>query len=547
MTSGLDNRNLTQSYWPLDDSTPLVEHTLGSLLRERADQNPTTTAIIGAAHATGGQRRLTYRELHEEASRVAAALLELADPGDFVALWAPNIIEWPIILFGAAIAGVTLVALNPVLRRHELTYALTHCDATVLIHADTSRSYDMAAVVAGIETNCPSLRHVVSLSDTARWRSDVPLESGRGGPSADDASAAVMLQYTSGTTGLPKGVLLRHRSLINVARLTMETIETPLHAVTVNPLPMFHTASCVIGTLGTLWMGGTMILIEQFTPAGVLDALRREGASVLFYVPTILGAVLEAARNDDQPAPRLVRVLGGGANVPGTMIEATEKVFGATVHNLYGQTELSPVLTLTRTTDSPEDLVRTSGRPLPQVEVKIVDPLDGSIVPVGESGEICARGYQQMIEYLHNPQATTAAVDDEGWLHTGDLGSFDSRGVLTITGRLKDLIIRGGENIAPAEVESCLIAHDDVLEATVLGLPDDKWGEIVAAVIVPREHSGPGLRQSLLEHVTARLSPYKIPSVWYVAEGALPATPSGKVQKFRLREQIAAGGFSILD
>jgi len=547
MTSGLDNRNLTQSYWPLDDSAPLVEHTLGSLLRERAEQNPTATAIVGAAHGTGEQRRLTYRELHEEASRVAAALLELADPGDFVALWAPNIIEWPIILFGAAIAGVTLVALNPVLRRHELAYALQHCNATVLIHADSSRGYDMTAVAAGIESECPSLRQVVSLTETARWRSALPLESGRAGPSADDASAPVMLQYTSGTTGLPKGVLLRHRSLINVARLTMEAIETPPHGVTVNPLPMFHTASCVIGTLGTLWMGGTMVLIEQFTPAGVLDALRREAASVLFYVPTILGAVLEAARTDDQPAPRLVRVLGGGANVPGTMIEATEKLFGATVHNLYGQTELSPVLTLTRTTDSPEDLVRTSGRPLPQVEVKIVDPLDGGIVPVGESGEICARGYQQMIEYIHNPQATTAAVDSDGWLHTGDLGSFDSRGVLTITGRLKDLIIRGGENIAPAEVESCLIAHNDVLEATVLGLPDDKWGEVVAAVIVPREPHSPGLRQALVQHATSRLSPYKIPQSWYLADGALPSTPSGKVQKFALRAEIVGGRFPVLD
>ncbi|MFD6894662.1 class I adenylate-forming enzyme family protein [Rhodococcus sp. NPDC060086] len=543
MTSALDIRNLTESHWPIDDSVPLVDYTVGDVLRERSLEFGERTALVGVTHGTGETRRLTYRQLHDEASRVATALLQLARPGDFVALWAPNVVEWPIVMFGAALAGVRLVALNPVLREDELVYALDHSGSTALIHADVSREYDMATVAAAAASRCGSLTHIVSLSETGRWIADTPIDPAEAGPDASDADAPVMLQYTSGTTGLPKGVLLRHRSLVNVARFTLEGIESPPNPVAVNPLPMFHTASCVIGTLGTIWMGGTMILLEQFTPIAALKALRDEAASVLYYVPTILGAVLEAARTSEEPAPQLVRVLGGGANVPGSMIEATEQIFGATVHNLYGQTELAPVLTLTRTADSREDQVNTSGRPIPQVEVKIVDPIDGNVVPLGESGEICARGFQQMIEYLGNPEATATTVDPDGWLHTGDLGAFDSRGVLRITGRLKDLIIRGGENIAPAEIESCLTSHDGVLQVAVVGVADEKWGEAVAAIVVPRGAAVLGLKQSLLDHCADRLSRFKIPRDWYLAT-ELPITPSGKIQKFLLRDALKSGGFT---
>lgn len=546
MASSPEPRHLTESYWPLDDRASLVEHTLGTLLRDRAAQFPDTTAVVGTAHATGEQRRLTYEELYAEAASVASALLGVVEPGDFVALWAPNVVEWPVIMFGAALAGVTLVALNPVLRRDELVYALNHSRAMVLIHADSSRNYDMAAVVAAAVADCPHLKDTISLSDTGRWRASTPLPAASAGPAASDPSAAAMLQYTSGTTGLPKGVLLRHRSLVNVARFTMEAVEIPANPVGVNPLPMFHTASCVIGTLGTVWMGGTMVLIEQFTPAAVLAAARAENANVLFFVPTILGAVLEAARGDNEPAPRLVRVLGGGANIPGAMIEATAETFGATVHNLFGQTELSPVLTLTRTSDSRRVQTTSSGRPLPQVAVKVVDPVDGAVTNLGQPGEICARGYQQMIGYLDDPHATAAAVDSDGWLHTGDLGFLSDDGTLTITGRLKDLIIRGGENIAPAEIESCLAAHDGVREVAIVGMPDQKWGETVAAVIVPRGVPSQGFRQALLAHLQERLSPYKLPCDWYLAE-ELPSTSSGKIQKFKLREAIAGGAFAVLD
>lgn len=527
---------LTESYWPADNSVPLTDYTVGGLLAARAAEHGDRTALVGNAHGHGHERRLSYVQLYDEARRVAGAMLRLANPGDYVALWAPNLVEWPIIMFGASLAGLRIVALNPVLRANELHYALDHSGSKVLIHAEASRDYDMAAVASEIAPRCEAVEHVVSLSQFDEWISGEPLDP-EAEEIAQDPDAPVMLQYTSGTTGRPKGVLLRHRSLVNVSRFTLEGIDSPPNPVAVNPLPMFHTASCVIGTIGTMWMGGTMILIENFTPQATLKALREEQASVFYYVPTILNAVLEEARTSTEPVPHLTRVLGGGANVPGSMIEATQKTFGATVHNLYGQTELAPVLTLTRTTDTRDDLVNTSGHPIPRVEVKIVDPVDGVIVPIGESGEICARGFQQMIEYVGDPQATAAAVDAEGWLHTGDLGAMDERGVLRITGRLKDLIIRGGENIAPAEIESVLSGHDSVIQVSVVGVPDSTWGEAVAAVVVPRGEVSSPLKQTLVEFCSARLAKYKIPRDWYVAED-LPITPSGKVQKFRLRELI---------
>lgn len=531
---------LTRAWWPADRRTPLIDHSVGSLLVERAGTRGDALALVGQAHGSGEEVRLTYAELLERARAVAAGLARLADPGEMVALWAPNVVEWPVIEYGAALAGVVLVALNPVLRPDELRYALQHSGASVLLHAERSRDYHLAAVVAQVVGDCPALRHVVSLADPDRWQAEPT-----GDPAVVDPDGPAMLQYTSGTTGRPKGVLLRHRSLVNVAKLTMESIEAE-PGTGVNPLPMFHTAACVIGTLGPLWLGSAVVLVQRFEPVAVLRTIEEEQASILFYVPTVLGALLEAARSGAGPSPSIRTVLGGGANVPGPMIEAAERCFGASVHNLFGQTELAPVLTLTRRSDSRHDQVTTVGRPIPQVECRIVDPVSGEVAGLGQEGEICARGYQQLIGYLGDPGATARAVDPEGWVHTGDLGAMDARGMLTVTGRLKDLIIRGGDNIAPAEIESVLMAHPAVLEAAVLGLPDERWGETVAAVLRLRT-SGPtsGLRGDLVAHCQARLSPFKVPQQWFAAD-ALPVTPSGKVQKFRLRELVLDGRTEVI-
>jgi acyl-CoA synthetase (AMP-forming)/AMP-acid ligase II len=280
-----------------------------------------------------------------------------------------------------------------------------------------------------------------------------------------------------------------------------------------------------------------MVLLPQFTPAAALAAIHDEGITVHMAVPTVLGAVLQAARTSETPPPHLDRVLVGGANVPGVMIEAVEQVFGASVHNLFGQTELAPVLTVTRRGDTREDQVHSVGRPLAQVEVKIVDPATGDIAPLGTSGEICARGYQQLVGYHDDAAATAAAVDTDGWLHMGDLGAMDERGVLTVTGRLKEIIIRGGENIAPASIENVLVQHPAVLDAAVVGLPDDTWGEVVAAAVRLRAPLDDP-QGELISWCRERIAPYKVPVRLEVVD-AYPLTPSGKVQKFRLRDLLA--------
>lgn len=526
-------RSLTESYWDADRSVPLVDYTVGTLLAARASEFPDREAIVALRQGAATVTRLSYRELFDEAGRVATGLRRIAEPGEFVALWAPNSLEWTVIQYGAALAGVVLVALNPVLRADDLDYALRHCRATVLLHADVSRDYAMGDIARQVCATIPGLRRG-PLSGTAAWHDTEPAVLAQ---APTDPDAAVMLQYTSGTTGRPKGVLLTHRALVNVAKLTMENAEVDAGAVCANPLPLFHTAGCVIATLGPLWIGGTAVVSERFVAAALLDTLRTEDASVLFYVPTILNALLASQQDSSLQPPRMKIIMGGASQVPSRLIDSAATVFGASVINLYGQTELAPVLTLTRRSDGRAEQLTTVGRPLPQVDCKIIDPVTGRVVPVGESGEICARGYQQFVEYLHDPDATARALDADNFVRTGDLGTMDSRGFVSVTGRLKELIIRGGENIAPAEIERIVTAHDGVSDAVAVGLPDEHLGESVAVVCRLTGLDPAGLKAGLLDHAREHLPTYKIPARWF-AVPEFPATATGKVQRFALRDAI---------
>ncbi|GAA3543646.1 AMP-binding protein [Mycolicibacterium helvum] len=537
--SDLDPSARPRAYRPADRAVPLVGHTIGELLGIRAGEHPDREAVIGVRHGTDRIERLTYAELLDEADRVAAALAVLVEPGDMVALWAPNVIEWTVIQYGAALAGVVLVALNPVLRHDELEYALRHSRARLLLHADNSRGYEMGAVA---ESVCGSIPGIQRISLSQPWLAP------SGSAASDigtDADSPVMLQYTSGTTGRPKGVLLTHRALINVAKLTMQAARVAEGAICCNPLPLFHTAGCVIATLGPLWVAGTVVLSERFSPETALETLRRENVSVLFYVPAVLHALLQRQADEGRPAPRLDVIMGGAATVSSELIDGAAKVFGARVHNLYGQTELAPVVSLTRPEDSRHDQLHTVGRPLPQLDCKVIDPGTGAVVAIGQVGEICARGYQQFVEYLHDPDATAAAVDPEGFVRTGDLGTMDERGFLRVTGRLKELIIRGGENIAPAEVESVIAQHDDVLDVVAVGLPDERMGEIVAVVCRVGGRVRVSLRDSLVAYARDRLPAYKVPARWFLID-EFPRTPTGKVQRFALREAALAQELSEL-
>jgi fatty-acyl-CoA synthase len=533
---------LTRALWTADHSVELVEHTIGELITVRAAQYPDREALVGVRHGSGSIARLTYAELLHEASLVAIGLSRLTPRGSYVALWAPNIVEWPIIQIGAALAGIVLVALNPVLRDDELSYGLEHSNASLLLHADVSRDYPMAEVAERVCAGLPGLRRV-SLSERSRWMADSVSAEGITGAAPEPADVA-MLQYTSGTTGRPKGVVLQHRSLVNVAKLTMEAVDVPDGSVCVNPLPMFHTAGCVIATLGPFWVAGCAVVVERFTPDSVLDQLRTEQARVLFYVPTVLSALVEAQQHSREIAPRLEVIMGGATTVPPSLIDRAAEVFGAGVFNLFGQTELAPVLSVTRPGDSRADRTTTVGRPLPRVDCKVTDPATGKVVAVGEVGEICARGYQQFVGYLHDPQTTAATLDADGFVRTGDVGTMDSRGFLTVTGRLKELIIRGGENIGPADIERVLCEHPAVDDAIAVGLPDERLGEIVGVVLCVGA-SEPDLKDSLISHARNRLAPFKIPARWFIAD-ALPLTPTGKVKRFALREAIMQGEITEL-
>ncbi len=527
------------SYWAADESLPLTDLTVGALLRRTAAERPDVLALEGIPDDGSAPRRWTYAELLAEAEAVAAGILARVGLGERVAIWAPSVAEWPIVEYAAALAGVTLVTLNPTLRAGELEHALRTAECTMLLHAEKNRTYDMAEVVAKVAPGLPHLRHVVSLADWAGLKGTGPLPS-----EGDIAKIPAQIQFTSGTTGAAKAVLLSHESIVNVAQVALDVLEVADGTTVVSPLPMFHTAGCIVSCLGPLCRGGTFVLLERFAPQLLLDVLNRHPGAVLTSVPTILGALNDVARTAET-RPRLSAVITGAAPVRAKLITESEELFATTVFNLYGQTELASVVTLTRPEDTATTKTTTVGRAMPHMACKIADPDTGEAVPVGTTGEICARGYQQMIAYYGDAEATVRKVDAEGWLHTGDLGAMDETGAIRLDGRLSDIIIRGGENISPAAVETFLSSVPGIREAVVVGLPDDTWGEIVGAVL-KLEAEGRTEPVDLVGLCKENLSPHSIPTQWFVAE-EFPLTASGKIQKFRVQDVIAEGGYRRLD
>jgi acyl-CoA synthetase (AMP-forming)/AMP-acid ligase II len=310
-------------------------------------------------------------------------------------------------------------------------------------------------------------------------------------------------------------------------------------------MPLFHTAGSAMSALGCLNTRSTFVLCQSFEPELVMQALQDWQGDCIFAVPTMFLAMLDHPRFGEFDFAACSLALTGGSTVPAALIRRVEREFGCGVSNSYGQTELSPTVIQTSPADSPQDKAETIGRPLWQVEVKVIDPADERILPVGAPGELCVRGYQRMLGYFEMSDATGHTVDDEGWLHTGDLGTMDERGFFRITGRLKDMIIRGGENIYPREIEDLLFQHPGVADAVVVGVADEKWGELPTAVLRLGDPSNPPSVAELREHCRAHLAPHKTPQRWYVTD-EYPLTGSGKIQKYRVRELIDLGGFTEL-
>jgi len=511
---------------------PVRETTVGGVLREAAERAAGTVALVEGT-AERRRRRWDYADLLADSERVARALLGRFAPGERVAVWAPNCPEWLLMEFGAALAGLTLVTVNPALRAGEVAHVLGQSRAQGVVLAPSYRGADLAQTLAQVRGGLPSLREVISLAD---W--DSFADSGSPGERLPEVrpDAAAQIQYTSGTTGAPKGAVLCHRGITNNARYCAENLQAGPGEVWVNPMPLFHTAGCVLLTLGPVQQLFTQVLVPGFDPGLVLHLIESERSTMFGGVPTMLLALLNHPSFSGTDLSSVRYIFGGGATVPPILVRRVESAVGVPMSIVFAQTEASPCITQTRLDDSPDDRAETLGRPHPQVEVMIADSATGQGAPVGAVGEIATRGYHVMKGYFDDPAATRDAIDAAGWLHTGDLGSVDERGYYRIEGRLKEMIIRGGENIYPGEIEQVLYAHPAVADVAVVGVPDDHWGEQVAAFIqaVPGQTVTP---DELMSYCRARLAAHKTPRHWRFVD-AFPLTASGKVQKFVLREQF---------
>lgn len=525
---------LNMSYFPVCGDEPLHDSTVGSVLRSGAEQWPDRNAMIEADGSTLG-RRWTYAELLADSERLAGALLTRFQPGERIAVWAPNIPEWVLLEYALGLAGLTLVTVNPGYQPRELDYVLRQSQVVGLFLIDSHRGNPMGEIAARVAAELPALREMTMMDDNAALFHEagpvppLPLVNPR-----DPAQ----IQYTSGTTGFPKGVVLHHHGLTNNARLAFKRMAMPPGISGIMPLPLFHTGGCVCGVLGIAQMGGTMILTRQFDPAAVLDLIESQKAGSLSGVPTMLTAVLELQQAQPRDVSSIKIITSGGSMVPPELVRSITETFGCDFVTVYGQTETSPLLTVVGAGDSFDDICNTVGRPLAHTELAIMATDGSGPVPIGEAGEICARGYGLMLGYNDDPSATAKTIDADGWLHTGDLGTIDARGYVRITGRVKDMIIRGGENLFPAEIENVLLEHPDVAEVAVVGVPDAKLGEAVAAFV--RVAEGAWLNaEALKAHCRAHLAAQKTPGHW-IEVREWPLTGSGKIQKFVLRDRWVA-------
>ncbi|MHB8247191.1 MAG: AMP-binding protein [Acidimicrobiales bacterium] len=511
------------------------EATVGSLLREAAEATPSTVALVEGVAEPARRRRWRYADLLDESERAAQALLGRFDPGERVAVWANNLPEWVILEMAAGIAGVVLVTVNPALRTDELRHVLGHSQAAGVFHLRNYRGTSMADTLDAIRADLPKLRESVLFEDwTAFCSSGSPTERF---PMVDSGDPA-QIQYTSGTTGLPKGAVLHHRGITNNARLSyVEVLSLQPGDAQVNPMPLFHTAGCVLATLSAVASHGTLVLPPVFDPELVLQLIESERSVLFGGVPTMLHALLghPQLRKTDLSSVRVA--LSGGATVAPELVRRIEATLSVPMAIIYAQTESSPGVTMTRLDDTADQRAETVGRPLPATEVRIVDSA-GQTVPVGTVGELCTRGYHVMTGYFDDPEGTAATIDPDGWLHTGDLASMDSRGYFRIEGRLTEMIIRGGENIFPKEIEQLLLTHPAVADVAVIGIPDEVWGEQVAAVVRPAGQPAPSIDE-LFTFCRQHLAAHKAPKLWAFVD-QFPLTGSGKVQKFVLRGQLIA-------
>jgi fatty-acyl-CoA synthase len=526
---------LSHTHGPRD--VPLLRDTIGAHLRRIVERHPQREALV-VPHQ---EYRATYAQLWAQVDQAARAFLALGvGQGDRVGIWAPNRWEWVVTQFATARVGAILVTVNPAYKAAELEYALAKAGVSVLVMAPGFRGADYIALLDEVRGGCPQLREEIVLGDG--WERFLA-----GAEHVDQAQLArreatlgchdpVNIQFTSGTTGRPKGATLSHHNILNNAHLTAATLRYSEHDRVCVPVPFYHCFGMVLGILACATHGACMVVPgEAFDGAAVLATVEAERCTSLYGVPTMFIAELEQPRLGSFDLSSLRTGLMGGAPCPiEVMHQVRARLHMDEVAIVCGMTETSPVSTQTAADDPVEKRVRTVGRVHPHLEVKIVDPATGATVPRGTPGEQCTRGYSVMLGYWDDPEATAAAIDADGWMHTGDLAVIDDDGYVSIVGRIKDMIIRGGENISPREIEEFLYTLPAIAEAEVIGVPSERYGEEVMAWVRP--HAGSSLSpEALTAACRGRIATYKIPRHWRIVD-AFPRTVTGKTQKFRMRE-----------
>jgi len=521
---------------------PLLGQTIDENLAATVRRFPDAEALVVVHQGV----RLTYAEFDAEVDRLARGLLALGlEKGDRVGIWSPNGAEWVLVQYATARVGVVLVNINPAYRTHEVEYALRQSGCRMLIAATDFKTSDYRAMIDEVRPALPELERVVYLG-TDDWVA--VLEGGAGVPPSATAERAATLafddainiQYTSGTTGFPKGATLSHHNILNNGYFIGEGCRyTEADRVCI-PVPFYHCFGMVLGNLACTTHGAAMVIpAPAFEPGATLDAVQRERCTSLYGVPTMFIAELALPNFADYDLSSLRTGIMAGSPCPvEVMKRCINEMHMEEVTICYGMTETSPVSTQTLTDDPIDKRVGTVGRVHPHVEVKIVDPESMLVMPRGSAGELCTRGYSVMLGYWNDPEKTAESIDAARWMHTGDLAVMDDEGYVNIVGRIKDLVIRGGENVYPREIEEFLYSHPDIVDVQVIGVPDLKYGEEIMAWVKLREGTSldaAGLRA----FCEGRIAHYKIPRYVHVTDD-FPMTVTGKVQKYLIRDQMAA-------
>jgi len=499
-------------------------------------------ALVDRPPGNGSVRRWTYTELAADVDALALGLLEMGiAKGDRVGIWAPNCAEWTITQYATAKIGAILVNINPAYRARELEFVLNQSGSSLLVAAEKLKTSDYAGMIAEVRPRCPQLTSVVLLG-SPRWRAllDVGRRLDRHPLDAIelDTDDPINIQYTSGTTGFPKGATLSHHNILNNGFFVGELCNyTEADRICI-PVPFYHCFGMVMGNLAATSHGACMVIpAPSFDPVATLRAVQDERCTSLYGVPTMFIAELSAPDFADYDLSSLRTGIMAGSPCPvEVMKQVIERMSMTEVGICYGMTETSPVSTQTRADDSLDRRVSTVGRVGPHLEVKVIDPETGRTVPRGTPGELCTRGYSVMLGYWEQPDKTAEAVDAAHWMHTGDLAVMDADGYLAITGRIKDMVIRGGENVYPREIEEFLYTHPDILDAQVIGVPDAKYGEELMVWVRLRAGAPELTAGSLRGFCTGQLAHYKIPRYVHIVD-EFPMTVTGKVRKVEMRER----------